>query len=177
MTSGFYGGGIEMSWHVKYPCDNSITTRRKTGGLRVEVFEDEEVAVTYVRCTRSCLYRSHYPLGNDWSENSFLCWYLQRNQKQFWMQLIVATMCSGKKKWKQFKESSVFMMRLSVRSLKVPLTHTTTISMCLLNTYGIMLAKKKYFNGWIFCVIAECPGLFLPNISAAKWEVGAHFSR
>lgn len=68
-------------------------------GLRVGVIE--EVALTYVRWTRSCPYRSRYPRGSDWFGNSSLCWYLRRNRKRSLL-LITVTTCSGIC-WQQFK--------------------------------------------------------------------------
>lgn len=68
-------------------------------GLRVGVIE--EVALTYVRWTRSCPYRSRYPRGSDWFGNSSLCWHLQRNRRRsLW--LMAVTTCS-EICWQQFK--------------------------------------------------------------------------
>lgn len=54
-----------MSGYIKSRCDNSIITEEWKRVLRLEVFEETEVALTYVRCTPSCLYRSRYLQEND----------------------------------------------------------------------------------------------------------------
>ena len=81
----FMGEGMEMSWHIRFRSANSITAPKEKKKRREQIkgwgVWREDVAATYVRCTPSCRCRSRYPLGSDWSGNSFLYWYLRRSQK------------------------------------------------------------------------------------------------
>lgn len=94
-------------WGGGWRCHDTLSTlvitpspcEERQRGLRVGVIE--EVALTYVRWTRSCPYRSRYPRGSDWFGNSSLCWCLQRNRKRSLL-LMAVTTCSGIC-WQQFK--------------------------------------------------------------------------
>lgn len=59
------GEGYRCHDTLSSPMTTPSLKKEKRGDKGLECLKIEEVAVTYVRCTLSCLYHSRYLLEND----------------------------------------------------------------------------------------------------------------